>query len=55
MGCYMAHDEKLLATDRQTLVGTFIDRPFDAISENFFDQLFDVKSTFTNLSIDVKL
>jgi hypothetical protein len=35
MGCYMAHDEKFLATDCQTLVGTFTDRPFDAISKNF--------------------
>jgi hypothetical protein len=35
MGLYLAHDEKLLATDSQMLVGTFIDRSFDAISKNF--------------------
>jgi hypothetical protein len=35
MGHYVAHDEKFLATSRPTLVGTFTDRPFNAISEIF--------------------
>jgi hypothetical protein len=35
LGHYVAHDEKFLATSRTTLVGTFTDRPFNAISEIF--------------------